>query len=70
MDNLEQFFTKQEISVIQKFVAFVADSNNESNSGKFSVAGTNNETDSEIKSDIIEWLENRYKRGHGKRRNN
>jgi hypothetical protein len=68
MDNLEQFFTKQEISVIQKFVAFVADSNNESNSGKFSVAGTN--TDSEIKSGVIEWLENRYKRGHGKRRNN
>ncbi len=68
MDNLEQFFSKEQIETIQKFVAFVADSNNESNSGKFSVAGTNN--DSEIKSDIIEWLENRYKRGHGKRRNN
>jgi hypothetical protein len=65
MDNLEQFFTKQEISVIQRFVAFVADTNNESNSGKFSVP-----SDDEIKSDVIEWLENRYKKGHGKRRNN
>jgi hypothetical protein len=65
MDNLEKFFTKQDISVIQRFVAFVADSNNESNSGKFSVA----ETDNEIKSDVLQWLENRYKKGHGKRRN-
>jgi hypothetical protein len=65
MDNLEQFFTKQEISVIQRFVAFVADTNNESNSGKFSV-----ETDNEIKSGVVQWLEDRYKKGHGKRRNN
>jgi hypothetical protein len=64
MDNLEKFFTKQEISIIQRFVAFVADTNNESNSGKFSV-----EADNEIKSGVVQWLEDRYKKGHGKRRN-
>jgi hypothetical protein len=61
--NLEQIFSKEEIKTIIKFTEFVA-SDNQANEN-FSVS----ETDNEIKADVKEWLENRYKKGHGKRRN-
>jgi hypothetical protein len=62
--TLEQIFNKSEIATIQKFVAFVA-SDNQQNQSNF----TDTETDETVKAEVKEWLENRYKRGFGKRRN-
>lgn len=64
--NYEQIFNAEERNVIARFVQFVADTNNQSNAGKFSDIA---ETDESVKAEVQEWLENRYKRGHGKRRN-
>jgi hypothetical protein len=62
--NLEQIFSKEEIKTIQAFVAFVA-SDNQQNQSNFS----DTETDESVKAEVLEWLENRYKKGFGKRRN-
>ncbi len=63
--NLEQIFSKDEIKTIIKFTEFVA-SDNQSNESNFS----DTETDESVKAEVKLWLENRYKKGHGKRRNN
>jgi hypothetical protein len=63
--NYEQIFNADERNVIARFVQFVADSNNQSNAGKFSDV---TETDESVAAEVREWLENRYKRGHGRRR--
>jgi hypothetical protein len=63
--NLEQIFTKDEIKTIQRFMNFVA-SDNQQNQSNFSVTET--ETDETVKQEVKEWLENRYKKGHGRRK--
>jgi hypothetical protein len=65
MKNLETLFTQSEISTIKRFVAFVAESNEE-NQSEFSIG----ETDDEVKAEVKEWLRRRYLKGHGKRKNN
>jgi hypothetical protein len=60
--NLEQIFSKAEIKTIIKFTEFVA-SDNQSNEN-FSVS----DTDETVKQEVKEWLENRYKKGHGQRK--
>jgi hypothetical protein len=60
--NLEQIFSKDEIKTIIKFTEFVA-SDNQSNEN-FSVS----DTDETVKQEVKEWLENRYKKGHGQRK--
>jgi hypothetical protein len=60
--NLEQIFSKEEIKTIIKFTEFVA-SDNQSNEN-FSVS----DTDETVKQEVKEWLENRYKKGHGQRK--
>jgi hypothetical protein len=60
--NLEQIFSKDEIKTIIKFTEFVA-SDNQSNEN-FSIS----ETDSEIKDSVKEWLDRRYRAGHGQRK--
>lgn len=62
--NLEQIFSKDEIKTIQAFVAFVA-ADNQQNQSNF----TDTETDETVKAEVKLWLENRYQKGHGKRRN-
>jgi hypothetical protein len=62
--NLEQTFSKEEIKTIIKFTEFVA-SDNQANEN-FS----DTETDESVKAEVKLWLENRYKKGFGKRRNN
>ncbi len=61
--NLEQIFTKDEIKTIQRFLNFVA-SDNQQNQSNFS----DTETDETVKQEVKEWLENRYKKGHGRRK--
>jgi hypothetical protein len=61
--NLEQIFTKDEIKTIQRFMNFVA-SDNQQNQSNFS----DKETDETVKQEVKEWLENRYKKGHGRRK--
>jgi hypothetical protein len=61
--NLEQIFTKDEIKTIQRFMNFVA-SDNQQNQSNFS----DTETDETVKQEVKEWLENRYKKGHGRRK--
>ncbi len=60
--NLEQIFSKEEIKTIIKFTEFVA-ADNQSNEN-FSVS----DTDETVKQEVKEWLENRYKKGHGQRK--
>jgi hypothetical protein len=60
--NLEQIFSKDEIKTIIKFTEFVA-SDNQANE-KFSIS----ETDNEIKADVKEWLDRRFRAGHGRRK--
>jgi hypothetical protein len=62
--NLETIFSKDEIKTIQKFVAFVA-SDNQANQSNF----TDTEADETVRDEVKLWLENRYKRGHGRRKN-
>jgi hypothetical protein len=62
--NLETIFSKDEIKTIQKFVAFVA-ADNQQNQSNF----TDTETDETVKAEVKQWLENRYQKGHGRRRN-
>jgi hypothetical protein len=61
--NLEQIFTKDEIKTIQRFMNFIA-SDNQQNQSNFS----DTETDETVKQEVKEWLENRYKKGHGRRK--
>ncbi len=61
--NLEQIFSKDEIKTIQRFLNFVA-SDNQQNQSNFS----DTETDETVKQEVKEWLENRYKKGHGRRK--
>jgi hypothetical protein len=61
--NLEQIFTKDEIKTIQRFLNFVA-LDNQQNQSNFS----DTETDETVKQEVKEWLENRYKKGHGRRK--
>jgi hypothetical protein len=61
--NLEQIFTKDEIKTIQRFLNFVV-SDNQQNQSNFS----DTETDETVKQEVKEWLENRYKKGHGRRK--
>jgi hypothetical protein len=61
--NLEQIFSKDEIKTIQKFVAFVA-SDNQENQSNFS----NVDTDESVKDEVKEWLDRRYRAGHGRRK--
>jgi hypothetical protein len=62
--NLEQIFSKEQIKTIQDFVAYVA-LDNQQNQSNFS----DTETDESVKAEVKQWLENRYQKGHGKRRN-
>jgi hypothetical protein len=62
--NLEQIFSKEEIKTIQAFVAYVA-LDNQQNQTNFS----DTETDESVKEEVKLWLENRYQKGFGKRRN-
>ena len=64
MKDLEKLFTASELNTIKRFVAFVAESNQE-NASQFSI----NETDDEVKAEVKEWLRQRYLRGHGQRKN-
>jgi hypothetical protein len=64
--NLEQIFSRDEIKTIQKFVAFVA-SDNQSNDGSFS-SELDSEMDSVVRADVKEWLDRRYRAGHGRRK--
>jgi hypothetical protein len=61
--NLEQIFSKDEIKTIQRFLNFVA-SDNQQNQSNFS----DTDTDETVRSEVKEWLENRYKKGHGRRK--
>jgi hypothetical protein len=61
--NLEQIFSKDEIKTIQRFLNFVA-SDNQQNQSNFS----DTDTDETVKQEVKEWLENRYKKGHGRRK--
>lgn len=61
--NLEQIFSKDEIKTIIKFTEFIA-SDNQQNQSNF----TDTETDESVKAEVKEWLENRYRRGHGRRK--
>ncbi len=61
-NNLEQTFNKNEIETIQKFVAFVA-SDNQANENFSDV-----DTDETVKQEVKEWLERRYRSGHGRRK--
>jgi hypothetical protein len=64
--DLSQIFSKEEIKTVQKFVAFVA-SDNQANDGNFS-SELDSEMDSVIKADVKEWLNRRYRAGHGRRK--
>ncbi len=60
--NLEQIFSKDEIKTIIKFTEFVA-SDNQSNENFSDV-----DTDETVKQEVKEWLERRYRSGHGQRK--
>ncbi len=64
--NLEQIFSKDQIETIQKFVEFVA-SSNQANDGNFS-SELDSEMDSVVKAEVKEWLDRRYRSGHGRRK--
>jgi molybdopterin synthase catalytic subunit len=57
--DLEKYFSAAEIGTIKKFVGFVADSNNQAEQSKFSVA----ESDAEIREEVLEWLSRRHSQG-------
>jgi hypothetical protein len=63
-DELKKYFTAVEIGTIKKFVQWLS-ATNQAEQSQFS----EQESDDEIKTEVLDWLDRRYKQGHGKRNN-
>lgn len=63
-EDIKKYFTETELLVVNRFMQYL----NTSQSKNFSVADLSYETDAEIKESVKNFLADRYKKGHGKRR--